>query len=75
MKYYILAIQNYGNMKVRSRLSEYWVFTIFIFLIISFILDYTNGTSFFGAGFGQFDPNQYSENPINIFVIIDLMHS
>lgn len=52
MKYYILAIQNYGNMKVRSRRSEYWVFTIFIFLIISFILDYTNGTSFFGAGFG-----------------------
>ncbi len=52
MKYYILALQNYRNIKGRSRRSEYWFFTIFIFLIISFILDYTTGTSFFGAGFG-----------------------
>ena len=54
MKYYILAIQNYLNIKGRARRSEYWFFALFnfIFLILSTIIDSIIGTSFMEFGFG-----------------------
>ena len=71
MKYYSLAIQNYHNIKGRTRRSEYWFFFLynFMFMVLSIILNSIIGTSFFGAGFGYISLVYYLWILITVFTI------
>jgi len=66
MKYYILAIKNYSNIKGSARRSDYWFFALynFIFLIFSVI-----GTNFLGLGFGYISLVYYLWTLISAFTI------
>ena len=54
MKYYLLALKNYGTFSGRSNRSEYWYYTLFsvIFVILAIVLDNVLGFAFEGSPYG-----------------------
>lgn len=54
MKYYLLALQRYGQFSGRANRSEYWYFLLFhlLFLITAVILDNVLGLAFTGTAYG-----------------------
>jgi uncharacterized membrane protein YhaH (DUF805 family) len=56
MKWYVLALQKYGNFSGRSRRQEYWMYTLFnfLFFVVAIILDNLLNLTIAGLPYGLF---------------------